>query len=228
MNRIRTLPRKVRNMQVPVELASPERQAEIRRNDYVSYVTSHPDYARIAADLRKGKSVKTIVRWLERDNRLDGTPAAVMTSAIYAYRASHRDVIQNAPHDVDSIEGLIKFTEAAPYDTYTELAKLYDVQKMRIAIDVQTEVQLGKMFENTHKEIRVAVELLEKMEANNPNSAGSSSSDVELSKRSADLAPEVRDNLKSLKLEESSKDRLSTLMSQFTRHIHENKNPKKA
>ncbi len=217
------LQKRVRKPTVPTELQSTERAAESRELDYIGYVTQHPDYARIVNSLKNGMSVKSIVRWLERNQRLNGISVSIMTSAIHEYRTRYSDAFNGTDHAGDTLEKLLSYNDKPPHELELELTKLYDLQKKRLAIEVATEVQLGKLFENTHKELRVAVDILQKLHEVQSGNSDSGAEEVALSKRSTEFSPEIRAELSRLKIEEQSKTRLTSVLAQFAKHIHENK-----
>lgn len=212
-----------RRIGVPTETKAAAVVAKERDDDYLSYVQDHPDYNRIVSALQDGKSVKSIARWLEKDNRLNGHPVSVMMSAIYEFRRRFLDILQQDSHAADTIERLIKFQNNPLPDVDTELAKLYALQKRRIAVESNTEFQLGKLFDNTHKEIKIAIDMLEKMHQVQAGKDATLDSDIALSKRSSEFSPEVRSDLQNLKVTQATNDRMTTLLAQFTKHLHENK-----
>lgn len=169
-----------------------------------------PAYKRILAQLQRGSSVSSIVQWMDKEGWMGGMTTSTITQYIYKFRTE-------CPHLI-SVRETNPETAAESYDFYVgatipatdvilELDKLIAVQRRRIAIDFKTEISIGKLLDNTHKEMLVLNDLLKQRAALTGEDMGSG------------LSSNETGTLRELQVSEADQDKMSLLAASLVKEI---------
>ena len=109
--------------------------------------------------LKKGVSVPTIVNWFEREAWLGTMSPSTFTQYLYKFKTECADIIKGSVQPNESYDHYVG-TNIPSVNAETELDKLIMIQKRRLSVDIATEIGIGKLLDNTHKEIVALGELL--------------------------------------------------------------------
>lgn len=139
-------------------LTAYERQTRVALN----YINKHPQYHAIVSMMRLGTSNADIADFfIERGDFQVNRKTAV--SYLSMFRKANPEACKPSEDDneLTSYDHLFDGNKAV-LTAETELAKLIALQKTRIAIDFQSERNIGKLFNTTHKEVQILADMVEK------------------------------------------------------------------
>lgn len=158
----------------------------------------HPQYEKIRAQLRSGTSVPALVSWFEKEGWLGTMSPSTFNQYLYKFKSEAAHLLEGAPKQEQNYDFHVG-TRMPAVDAKMEIDKLIMVQRRRISIDFNTEVSIGKLLDNTHKEIKTLGELL--------------AIKVTMEGRTEDeaMAANVGAELRNLRVNEAEQDRMQEL-----------------
>lgn len=194
------------------ELTTTEKQQLAK----VQTIRNHPDFDLIVNSLREGIKAKDIARWLVEEAKTDHNEN-YLKDCINMFARYNKQLIKSKQFE-DSID---KYVDARlpGFDAADELLKLYRVQKKRLAVDIQTEMNIGKLLDNTHKEVKIATEMLEliaKIQGKVSNASSSNSSQT-----FADNNTEVQQTLDTIRSDEQKRNKVAATFSKLVNAVNE-------
>lgn len=140
------------------QLTAYERQTRVALN----YINQHPQYNAIVGMIRLGTSNADIADFfIDRGDFQVNRKTAV--SYLSMFRRANPDVCKPSEDmaEINSYDHLFDGNKAA-LTAEVELAKLIALQKTRLAIDFNSERNIGKLFNTTHKEVQVLADMVER------------------------------------------------------------------
>jgi hypothetical protein len=181
-------------------LTAYERQTKVALN----YINNHQQYPTIVGMMRMGTSNGDIADFfIERGDFQVNRKTAI--SYLSMFRKANPSVCKPTEDDDLSYDHLFDGNRAL-VTAETELAKLIQLQKTRIAIDFKSERSIGKLFNTTHKEVAVLGELLEKYtKVRIGKGSGGVSSSVPLSE-------DVKDGVQNIRHDEEKRNALTNAL----------------
>lgn len=124
------------------------------------HIFNHPHFNKILEALREGVSVNRLSAWFHSENYLT-VSERTFAEYLRVFKQRNSQLIER-PRDIDTLDDLISSIRP-DVDVVKELTRLYRLQKMRLAIDVKTEKNIGKLFNTTVKEVEISAKILELM-----------------------------------------------------------------
>jgi hypothetical protein len=206
--------RKKRNINIGEAASSSEALKESRARGADRAIQNHPRYLTILSALREGQKPSKIGRWFASNGWLEVSETS-FTQSLYIFRRRHPELIHTT--DTDMLDSMVE-ANRPDLDVITELDRLLRVQKARIAIDFKTEKNINKLFGSTHKEVQVAAMLLELM-LKAKGALGGGSEEEFTSNFNMDLPIEVRERLRSIKVNENNRQKLFSLTQEFASKV---------
>lgn len=205
----RLKPKRRRNIKIDSEAASVDLRKQYAANAADKLIQSNKRYTVIIASLKEGTPITEIARWFAVNGWIDVSERAFQ-NALYSFRNRHSQLLNSK--DIDSFEALAD-GNSPHLDVDVELNKLLRIQRERIAIDVTTEKELGKLFNTTHKEIQVAAELLTALHKSKTGTGGNGDNLPD------DLPSNVREKLRGIKADEAQRDKIYSLTQDFAKKL---------
>lgn len=188
--------------------------AELRREQVsasqVRAIQKHPRYTTILGALKEGIGIPEIARWFAERGWID-VNEKTFTEYLRTFAKRNQHLI--AGGDDDSIDSLVSAHDPN-IDVMTELNRLYRVQKKRLKVDITNEMNIGKLFNTTVKEMEAATGILKLMaEVEGRIGKGAQSQGYE------NHAGDVRDSLRKLQVDESQRDRMTFLVEELGKSL---------
>jgi hypothetical protein len=188
--------------------------AQLRREQvYASQaraIQKHPRYTTILGALREGIGIPEIARWFAERGWID-VNEKTFTEYLRTFAKRNSHLITGG--DEDSIDSLVGAHDPN-IDVMTELNRLYRLQKKRLKVDVTNEMNIGKLFNTTVKEMEAATDIL-KLMAEIEGRIGKGVKDSNFENHGG----EVRDHLRKLQTDESQRDRLTYLAEELGKSL---------
>lgn len=173
-------------------------------------VQTCPRYAAIIASIKEGVPLSKIAKWVVENKWTDVSERSFL-NALVIFRRRNSHIINET--DIESLN--FRADGNMPdVEVMTELNRLLRVQKQRIAIDVTTEHNLGKLFNTTHKEFQVAAEILELMLKAQGRIGGSNNGEF-----AEDLPVDVREKLRNIRLDEEKRQKVFALTQEYAKRV---------
>lgn len=183
--------------------SSPKSKEETIRSSQERKVRNHPRFPVILAALREGISCQEVANWFAIEGWID-VNERTFSQYLQVFKRRNPAILDDgAP--ADTIDELIA-ANRPNIDPMTELNRLLRLQKRRLGVDVNSELNIGKLFNTTHKEVEVARNLLETM-AKIQGKIGGGDTGI--------LSKENTENIRELKNDEGQRDRLAGLADQL-------------
>lgn len=117
------------------------------------------NFYRLVDCLQNGVTAGKIAEWFDREDWTDGMSVATFTQYIYLLKRERPELLEKNHDQSQSYDAFVG-SRLPTVDADVELDKLIAIQKRRLSAEIQTELNMGKLFDNTHKEIKVMGELL--------------------------------------------------------------------
>lgn len=183
--------------------ASAKSKEETIRLSQERKVRNHPRFPVILAALREGISCQEVANWFAVEGWIDVNERTFSQYLQVFKRRNPAILDEGAP--VDTIDELIP-ANRPNVDPITELNRLLRLQKRRLGVDVNSELNIGKLFNTTHKELEVTRNLLETI----AKIQGKIGTQVD-----GTLSKENTESIRELKNDEGQRDRLAGLADQL-------------
>jgi hypothetical protein len=184
------------------------------------YIFNHPKFSTIINAMREGIPLREIARWFSREQWIEINEETFF-QYLHVFRRRNLKLVES--QNEEFIDHLVHANQPN-IDVKSELNRLFRLQKLRLKIDVQTEKEMGKLFNTTHREVEKAHEILEtiaKMDGHLGIGGGGREEAVAISE-------DVRDELESLTRDEAKRNNLTTLAGQLIRTLNDKKDKAKA
>ena len=189
----------------------------------VNFVMHHPHYLNILGAIRLGTTNADIA-----DHFIQAGYFTINRKTAMTYLACFRRVRpdlckptndESAAHSTNALKDYDHLFDGnvLALSTETELLKLIAVQKARVAIDFNSERNIGKLFNTTSKEVEVLGGLFEKLHKIK-NGTGTNA----LAQGGAVFAgneDEIKDGLQALKHDEASRNAMSGMIHDIMRGV---------
>lgn len=196
-----------------IELGRAGSAQQKREQVYASQVRAiqkHPRYMTILGALKEGIGIPEIARWFAEKQWID-VNEKTFTEYLRTFARRNQHLIDGG--DEDSIDSLVGAHDPN-IDVMTELNRLYRVQKKRLKVDITNEMNIGKLFNTTVKEMEQATNIL-KLMAEVEGKIGKGAKDAGFESHGG----EVRDSLRKLQTDESQRDRLTYLAEELGKSL---------
>jgi len=175
------------------------------------YILNHPKKELIISALKEGLKFQDIAGWFAREGWLDSINENTFMVYIGTFKRTYPEYCKS--DNKNSIDGVIDANQP-DMDVEVELNRLIRLQKVRLRAVVDFEQQdmmksLGALQPNAHKEIaetRLLLETLAKVQGKGITSTAASGHA---------LPADAASNIHKLRVDESARDRMSTLTEQF-------------
>lgn len=175
MAKIKIRPRRGRVLRsrdnTPMTTSTPEKP---KRSQAAQRIMELVHYKHVIDALRKGVSVNTIVKWFEREGWIENLSPSTFTQYLYKFKVECAELVTGNPLEKESYDFFIG-TNIPDVDAGSELDKLILLQKRRLSVDVSTEISIGKLLDNTHKEVAVLGDLLKQKAGLTPEAINTNS-----------------------------------------------------
>jgi hypothetical protein len=170
-------------------------------------------YPKIKEAIREGNTLREIAHWFVGSGWTSVSEAAFY-NALTGFRLRHPEMLLG---DEDDLDGLISGNRPNA-DPLTEMNKLYRAQKKRIFIDLASEKRIGKLFSTMNDEMKVAKEMVVDMAKISGKYSGSGD-DNAVAGGNRNYDPDVRDDLRNIRLDEESREKFRNISNAFLKRL---------
>jgi len=141
----------------PVSMSPEEREKHIYESQ-TRYILHHPKYSLILSSLQEGLSITEIARFFAEKQWIS-VKEKTFAQYLYAFQRIYHHLVtgQGDEKTLDRVANMHR----PRLPLLEEIDRLIRVQKVRLGVEVDTEIQMGKLFNTTHKEIIALRELFE-------------------------------------------------------------------
>lgn len=197
----------LRKLKISKDAKTPsEKQRDAQDRYYTKLVTDSPKHHLILASLKEGIAATELAAHFANNNWIT-VNERTFAEALRTFRRLHQDKI-----DEFSPENIDKYVDPNAPGLYVEgaLSQMMRLQQQRIAIDFKHEKEMGKLFDTTHREIKVFNEMAElALKVNGRTTTPGVRRSGEPS------TADVNDNLGQIKKDQGTQDRLHGLTRQL-------------
>lgn len=198
-------------LNTPETVANRQREAQDRY--YINKVKENPRYELLLAALSEGVNITQIAQHFHSNGWID-TNERTFAEALRVFRRKCPELIAAYKQSSDRphLEQLVAQNQPA-VDEVSTLSQLIRLQQLRLAIDVKTEIAMGKLFKDTQKDIEITAKLIE-------TQAKIRGKLVE-TKRGSDggISEDVTADLNKIKKQQQTNDRLHGLVKQLAETV---------
>lgn len=151
----------VRRLVLPTRvLPSVQKPVEAQERYMTKLVTEHPRIDLILASMREGVAATQIAAYMAKEGLIT-VNEKTFTDALRMYKRKHPEAIAQDANDSVSNIDKIADPNRPHVDLEDQLQQLLRLQRIRVGLSAKTELEMGVLFNNTHKEIQTAIDAIE-------------------------------------------------------------------